>query len=250
MKEYKELREFFRTGMNKLLRIDDEIDDDKQGETEPSPKPKSNRAPRSKTEKQRLRESKRINNRSIRQIDRELNRIQREQKKAQNEMKKLSKQGQMQAVKSIAKDVVKMKNTQTKFIKLKAELRSWSAQMDNNANAVQLQRAIQNVSRTLMTVSTQIKLPELQAELQKYQMQSQRMELKQDMINDALDDAMDADSDEEDELIQKVMDEVGMDLGSDLAVPMGGKRNQVHTAMDYSRFDDLDFLNTWEIIQF
>ena len=28
VKEYKELREFFRTGMNKLLRIDDEIDDD------------------------------------------------------------------------------------------------------------------------------------------------------------------------------------------------------------------------------
>ena len=115
-----------------------------------------------KTVKQIIREQKRINNRSIRELDRELNRIKREEKKAQNEMKRLAKQGQMQAVKHLAKDIVRMKDSQTKFIKLKAELRSLSAQMDNMAATAQLQKAMKNVSRTLGTLSKQIKLPELQ----------------------------------------------------------------------------------------
>ena len=115
-----------------------------------------------KTVKQIIREQKRINNRSIRELDRELNRIKREQKKAQNEMKRLAKQGQMQAVKHLAKDIVRMKDSETKFIKLKAELRSLSAQMDNMAATAQLQKAMKNVSRTLGTLSNQIKLPELQ----------------------------------------------------------------------------------------
>ena len=115
-----------------------------------------------KTVKQIIREQKRINNRSIRELDRELNRIKREQKKAQNEMKRLAKQGQMQAVKHLAKDIIRMKDSETKFIKLKAELRSLSAQMDSMAATAQLQKAMKNVSRTLGTMSNQIKLPELQ----------------------------------------------------------------------------------------
>ena len=115
-----------------------------------------------KTIKQIIREQKRINNRSIRELDRELNRIKREQKKAQNEMKRLAKQGQMQAVKHLAKDIIRMKDTETKFIKLKAELRSLSAQMDSMAATAQLQKAMKNVSRTLGTMANQIKLPELQ----------------------------------------------------------------------------------------
>lgn len=189
-----------------------------------------------KTVKQIIREQKRINNRSIRELDRELNRIKREQKKAQNEMKRLAKQGQMQAVKHLAKDIIRMKDSETKFIKLKAELRSLSAQMDSMAATAQLQKAMKNVSRTLGTMANQIKLPELQAALQKYQMESEQMEMKQDMINDALDDALDQDSDAEDELIQKVMDEVGLDFNSGLVdAPMAKKEEVVEDQVD----DDL-----------
>jgi charged multivesicular body protein 2A len=169
-----------------------------------------------KTIKQIIREQKRINNRSIRDLDRELNRVKREQKKAQNEMKRLAKQGQMQAVKHLAKDIVRMKQSETNFIKLKAELRSLSAAMDSMAATAQLQKCMTNVSRTLGMLSNQVKLPELQAALMKYQIESEKMEMKQDMINDALDDAMDADSDAEDELVQKVLDEVGLQLNDDL----------------------------------
>merc|ERR1739840_30170 len=107
-----------------------------------------------------------------------------------------------------------------------------SAQMDSMAATAQLQKAMKNVSRTLGTMSNQIKLPELQAALQKYQIESEQMEMKQDMINDALD----ADSDAEDELIQKVLDEVGLDLNEKMVdAPMQKKEEIVEDQVD----DDL-----------
>ena len=77
-------------------------------------------------------------------------------------MRRLAKQGQMEAVRHLAKDIVRMKQTQTQFIKLKSELRSLSAQMETMAATSQLQTAMKNVSKTLGMVSNQIKLPELQ----------------------------------------------------------------------------------------
>lgn len=186
-----------------------------------------------KTVKQIIREQKRINNRSIRELDRELNRLKREQTKAENEMRRLAKQGQMQAVRHLAKDIVRMKDTQTKFIKLKAELRSLSAQMDAMAATAQLQTAMKNVSRTLGMLSNQIKLPQLQASLQKYMQQSEEMEMKTEMINDALGDVLDDDDDAEDELIQKVMDEVGLDFNENLVdAPAKKQEAQVEDDVD------------------
>ena len=170
--------------------------------------------PISKTEKQRIREDKRIINRSIREIHRKLNRIKREIKKCQMGMKRLGKQGQMQAVKATAKDVIKMKDIQTKCVKLKSEIRSWWVQMDNMAPALQLQRAMQNVAKALSSISNEIKLPELQALFRKYEIQSDQMEMKQDMIEDVLDCGLNGDSEAEEELIQSLMKEIGLDLRS------------------------------------
>merc|ERR1712157_277496 len=83
-----------------------------------------------KTMKQIIREQKRINNRSIRQLERELNKLKKEEKKNQIEMKRLAKQGQHTAVRHLAKDIVRIRSSQSNFIKLKGELSSLSHQMD------------------------------------------------------------------------------------------------------------------------
>eukprot|EP01084_Bolivina_argentea_P062399 114104_1 len=164
-----------------------------------------------KSFKQKLRETKRIINRSIRELDRELNRTKREKKKAENEIKRLAKQGQNAAVKNLCKDIVRMQTTEKKFIRLKAELRTFSAKMDNDQSIDQ--KILKNVNTSYQAVSNQIKLPELQKFLMDNLIESQQMEMKQDIINDCMDDALDADSDAEDQLYQKVLDEIGLDLG-------------------------------------
>lgn len=74
----------------------------------------------------------------------------------------MAKMGQTVAVRTLAKDIVRMKETQTRFIKLKAELRSLSAAMDSMAATSQMQKAIGSVARTMAMVSAHVSLPELQ----------------------------------------------------------------------------------------
>ena len=83
-----------------------------------------------KTLKQVIREQKRVNNRAIRSLDREIRTMDREMKKAQKDMKKLAEEQQMNAVKILAKDYMRMQQSRTRFIELKAQLRSLSSQME------------------------------------------------------------------------------------------------------------------------
>ncbi len=62
-------------------------------------------------------------------------------------------------------------------------------------------------------------------------METEKMTMKQEMINDAMDDAMDHDSDAEDELVKQVMDEVGLDFSGKL-VDAPTKQKQVDTQDD------------------
>ena len=169
-----------------------------------------------KTVKQIIREQKRINNRSIRQLNRELNKIKREEKKNQMEMKRLAKQGQLQGVRALAKDIVRMRQTQNNFIKLKCELSSLSHQMDTMQANKQLMDSMKNISKIMPVINNQIKLPELQKIMQKFDEEQMKSQLKQEMISDAMDDALDNDIDAEDELIAKVLDEIGIEMDSNL----------------------------------
>eukprot|EP01083_Nonionella_stella_P300186 1023386_1 len=175
-----------------------------------------------KTLKQVIRENKRIVNRSIREIDREQNRLKREKKRAEAEMKRLGKEGQIQAVKHLCKDVVRMNQSQQHMAKLKATLRQLSSQFNSapSINDPSIQKTLKELGKLCQSVSNVIKLPELQAMLIKYTGETHHMEMKCDMICDAMDDVSSVcdDSDEADELYSRVLDEIGLDLGSSMVM--------------------------------
>eukprot|EP01083_Nonionella_stella_P294743 1001808_1 len=168
-----------------------------------------------KTLKQVIRENKRIVNRSIREIDREQNRLKREKKRAEAEMKRLGKEGQIQAVKHLCKDVVRMNQSQQHMAKLKATLRQLSSQFDgiSSMKDPKIQKTFKEIGKLLSSLTNALKLPELQTMIMKYTVETHLMEMRQDTINDAMDDFVNIDSDEMDELCSHVMDEVGLDLG-------------------------------------
>mmetsp|Transcript_23402 Transcript_23402/g.37452 ORF Transcript_23402/g.37452 Transcript_23402/m.37452 type:complete len:218 (+) Transcript_23402:35-688(+) len=169
-----------------------------------------------KTVKQIIREQKRINNRSIREIARELNKIKKEEQKNQIEMKRLAKQGQMTAVRHLAKDIVRMRQTQTNFIKLKSELQSLSHSMDAMQANKQLVQSMKNVSKIMPVINKQIKLPELTRVLRQFDEETTKQQLKQELIDDAMNDVLDNDEDAEDELVSRVLDEIGIEMDSNL----------------------------------
>eukprot|EP01084_Bolivina_argentea_P174770 302729_1 len=169
-----------------------------------------------KTTKQIIREQKRINNRSIRELDRSLNKMKQQEKKEQIEMKRLAKQGQMAAIKATAKNIVRMRQHQNKIVKLRCELRSVSHQMDSMQANAQLMKAMKNVSQIMPQINKQMQLPELQKVMQQYDQEQMNMQIKQEMVDDAMEMALDHDSDDENELIQQVLDEIGIEVDQGL----------------------------------
>eukprot|EP01083_Nonionella_stella_P046644 124871_1 len=169
-----------------------------------------------KTVKQVIREQKRMNNRSIRQLEREINKMKREEKKNKMEMKRLAKQGQMQAVRHLAKDIVRIRTSTSNFYKLKSELSSLSHKMDAMQANKQLMDSMKNISKIMPVINKQIKLPELQHIMQQFDEQQMRNQIKQEMIDDVMEEAFDHDEDAEDELVAKVLDEIGIEMESNL----------------------------------
>ncbi|KAF9689962.1 hypothetical protein SADUNF_Sadunf01G0146600 [Salix dunnii] len=75
-----------------------------------------------KTPSELLRENKRMMDKSIREIERERQALQAQEKKLIVEIKKNAKQGQMGAVRVMAKDLIRTRHQIEKFYKLKSQL--------------------------------------------------------------------------------------------------------------------------------
>merc|ERR1719513_473869 len=129
-----------------------------------------------------------------------------------------------------------MKQTHVRFVTLKAQLRSMSAEMETMSATHTMQLSMKGVSKAMQQCSKFISLPELQKAIQNYQMESEKMTMKQDMVADCMDDAFEDASEEEDELIAAVLDEVGLDLdGKLLDAPEQKTQVEEESAVD----DDL-----------
>merc|ERR1719317_234802 len=91
-----------------------------------------------------------------------------------------------------------------------------SAEIETMNATHTMQLSMKGVSKAMQQCSKFISLPELQKAIQSYQMESEKMSQKQEMVSECMDDAFEEASAEEDELIAAVMDEVGLDLDGKL----------------------------------
>merc|ERR1712226_1693725 len=97
----------------------------------------------------------------------------------------MAKAGQMDAVKIMAKDLVRTR------------------------------KAI----KKLMPMNKQMKLPEIQKIMQEFEKQSEIMDMKEELMSDVIDDALGDEDDEEesDAIVTQVLDELGLQLGDQLS---------------------------------
>merc|ERR1712113_826199 len=101
--------------------------------------------------------------------------------------------------------------------------------------------SMKNVSKIMPVINNQIKLPELQEIMRKFDEEQMKNQLKEEMIDDMMDDALDHDIDAEDELIAKVLDEIGIEIDGDLDnVPINQlKKPQINIDDDEDMNEDL-----------
>ncbi|KAK7363281.1 hypothetical protein VNO77_05417 [Canavalia gladiata] len=171
-----------------------------------------------KTPAELLRENKRMLDKSIREIDRERQALQSQEKKLILEIKKSAKQGQMGAVRVMAKDLVRTRHQIEKFFKLKSELQGVSLRIQTLKSTHAMGEAMKGVTKAMGQMNRQMNLPSLQKIMQEFERQNEKMELVTEVMGDAIDDALEGDEEEEEteELVNQVLEEIGFDINQEL----------------------------------
>lgn len=171
------------------------------------------------TPEEMLRKNQRALNKAMRDLDRERARMEQQEKKIITDIKKMAKEGQMDAVKIMAKDLVRTRRYVKKFMLMKANIQAVSLKIQTLKSQNAMAQAMKGVTRAMQNMNRQLNLPQIQRILQEFEKQSEIMDMKEEMMNDAIDDAMEDEGDEEesDAVVSQVLDELGLQLTDQLS---------------------------------
>ncbi|XP_024944868.1 charged multivesicular body protein 2a isoform X2 [Cephus cinctus] len=171
------------------------------------------------TPEEMLRKNQRALNKAMRDLDREKMRMEQQEKKIIADIKKLAKDGQMDAVKIMAKDLVRTRRYAKKFMLMKANIQGVSLKIQTLRSQNTMAQAMKGVTKAMQTMNKQLNLPQIQKILQEFEKQSEIMDMKEEIMNDAIDDAMEdeGDEDESDAVVSQVLDELGLQLSDQLS---------------------------------
>ncbi len=138
------------------------------------------------TPDQMLRKNQRMLNKAMRESDRERISMERQEKKIILDIKKMAKDGQMDAVKVMAKDLVRTRRYIKKFILMKANMQGVSLKMQTLKSQNAMAQSMAGVTRAMGQMNRQMKLPQVQKIMQEFEKQSEMIDMKEDMLNDVI----------------------------------------------------------------
>merc|ERR1719315_653012 len=163
----------------------------------------------------------------------------------------MAKQGQMDAVKIMAKDLVRTRRYVKKFMLMKANIQAVSLKIQTLKSQNSMAQAMKGVTRAMQKMNNQLKLPQIQKIMMEFEKQSEIMDMKGEMMEDAIDDVMGDEDDEEesDAIVNQVLDELGLQLNDKLGdAPVGtgtlasttAAKNKTPVAAGATEDDDAD----------
>ena len=168
----------------------------------------------SKTPKEQVREFKRMLDRSVRELDRERNGLAAQEKKTMAEMKKLAKSNQGDALKIMAKDVIRTRQYISKFYNMRCEMQALSLRLQTMSSTTTMTQAMKGAAKAMKSMNASMKLPGIRKVLQEFEKQGAFMDEKEEMIADSIDDAMETDETAEDDMVANIIAEATADAKS------------------------------------
>ncbi|KAL6968181.1 hypothetical protein U1Q18_033983 [Sarracenia purpurea var. burkii] len=176
------------------------------------------------TAKEALRESRREMANATRGIEREITTLQLEEKKLVAEIKRTAKTGNEAATKTLARQLVRLRQQIGKLQGSRAQMRGIATHTQAMSAQSSVAVGMKGASKAMASMNKQM-APEKQAKVMlEFQKQSAQMDMTTEMMSDAIDDALDNDEAEEEteDLTNQVLDEIGVDIASQLsAAPKG-----------------------------
>ncbi|KAA0204069.1 hypothetical protein HAZT_HAZT007476, partial [Hyalella azteca] len=144
-----------------------------------------------------LRKNQRALTKAMRDLDRERAKMEQQEKKIIADIKKMAKMGQMDAVKVMAKDLVRTRRYVKKFIMMRAQIQAVSLKITTLKSQNAMAQAMKGVTKAMMNMNKQLQLPQIQHIMQEFEKQTEIMNMKEEMMNDVIDDAMEGEDDED-----------------------------------------------------
>jgi len=166
------------------------------------------------TPEEQMKEYKRNLDRTVRELERERTKLATQEKQLNVQMKKTAKAGDQNALRIMARDLVRTRRYQQKFFRMKMQVQAVSLRLTTMTSVNMMTKSMAGVTKAMRAMNGAMNLPAMQGVMQEFERQNEMMGMKEEMINDAIDEAM-ADEDDESEMdqeVNKVMDEVMMDF--------------------------------------
>lgn len=180
--------------------------------------------------KEVLRENKRMITRAVRELDRERASLEREEKRLTVDIKKAAKEQQMNAVKIMAKDLVRTRAHVTKFIEMRSHLQSCALKLQTVKSHHAMGEAMKNTTKAMMSMNKAVNAPAISKMMAEFERENMKSEMMQEIMGEMLDDAMEEPGDEEEteQIVSQVLDEIGISFNEELPVePALGAGTQV-----------------------
>ncbi|KAJ7109116.1 SNF7 family protein [Mycena epipterygia] len=174
---------------------------------------------RTVTPAERLRQHQRSLAKAQRELDRERTKLEASEKKLIADIKKSAKDGQLNACKVMAKDLVRTRRYVQKFYQMRTQLQAVGLRIQTLRSNQQMADAMRGATRAMASMNRGLNLPGIQRIMTEFEKESSMMDMKEEMMSDAVDDVMDEEEDEEEEgdkILKEVLDEIGVNLSQQL----------------------------------
>lgn len=141
-----------------------------------------------------------------------------QENKLKIQIKKTAKEGQLDAARMLARDLVRTRANITRMYQMRTQMQSVSMQLTTMRTNESMAGAMGNVVKIMARINQTMNLPAMQNVMMQFEMEHGKMEMTQEMVDDAMGDMLGgADEEEEtDDVINHVMDELGLEQGSKL----------------------------------
>ena len=98
----------------------------------------------------------------FRDLDKEKMKLERQEKQIINDIKKMAKQGEMAAVKVMAKDLVRTRRYVKKFIMMKANIQAVSLKITTLKSQGAMATSMKGVTKAMGAMNKQMNMPQMQ----------------------------------------------------------------------------------------
>ena len=166
-----------------------------------------------KTPQEIAKENKRIISKSQRHLERERKKLEREEPKILSEIKKLATKGLHGPAKVRAKDLARLRNQVSQLYSLGSQLKGIEMQLASVSGNAAVMDALKVSTEAISAVEGSMSVQEIMSMVKDYSKQSEKLEMKQEMMGDAMEGALDTgDVDTEaDKIYSQICDDINVD---------------------------------------